>query len=79
MTPSNAFISYVRQGDRIVLTHIEVDPSRRNSGIGARFAMTVLGHLLHQPYEIYITCPFLCRVAAMRPDWRAKFRIGGLA
>lgn len=73
MAPSDAFVSYVWQGERMVLTHIEVDPSLRGSGIGAKFASEVFEAIEAKPHEIRLTCPFLRRVGATRPEWRAKF------
>jgi predicted GNAT family acetyltransferase len=76
MAPSDAFVSYSWQGDRMVLTHIEVDPSLRGSGIGARFAAEVFEEIKSRPYEIRLTCPFLRRVAYSRAEWREKFNLG---
>lgn len=76
MAPSDAFVSYVWQGERMVLTHIEVDPSLRGSGIGARFAAEVFDAVLGRAHDIRITCSFLRRVAATRADWRGKFGLG---
>lgn len=76
MAPSDAFVSYVRQGERMVLTHIEVAPSVRGSGLGARFAAEVFQALEHRDHEIRLTCPFLRRVALTRPEWRRKFSLG---
>lgn len=75
MAPSDAFVSYAWQGDRMVLGHIEVDPSLRGSGRGARFAAEVFEHIENADYEIRLTCPFLRRVASTRADWREKFNI----
>lgn len=77
MAPSDAFVSYSWQGDRMVLTHIEVDPALRGSGIGARVAAEVFEHLQDAPHEIRLTCPFLRRVGATRPEWRHKFNLEG--
>lgn len=77
MSPSDAFVSYHWQGDRMVMTHIEVDPSQRGTGIGARFATEVFETVENRPHEIRLTCPFLRKVAATRPEWRQKFAIGG--
>lgn len=76
MAPSDAFVSYVWQGDRMVLTHIEVDPSFRGSGLGARIATEVFEHIENRPHEIRLTCPFLRKVALTRPEWRQKFNLG---
>lgn len=76
MAPSDAFVSYVWQGDRMVLTHIEVAPSLRGNGLGARFAFEVFEEIENRPHEIRLTCPFLRRVALTRPEWRRKFKLG---
>lgn len=76
MAPSDAFVSYVWQGDRMVMTHIEVDPSFRGSGLGARFATEVFEEVESRAHEIRLTCPFLRKVALTRPEWRKKFKLG---
>jgi len=51
MPPSDAFVSYTWQGDRMALGHIETDPALHGSGLGARFAAEVFEHLtriIHQ-------------------------------
>ena len=75
MAPSDAFVSYTWQGDRMVLGHIETDPALRGSGLGARFATEVFEHLETADHEIRLTCPFLRRVGATRPNWREKFQL----
>lgn len=77
MAPVDAFVSYHWQGDRMVMAHIEVDPSLRGTGLGARFAAEVFDAVVHRPHEIRLTCSFLRRVAATRPEWRSKFGLGG--
>ena len=72
---ADAFVTYQWQGDRMVLTHIEVDPALRGSGVGARFAAEVLEATSGFPHEVRLLCPFLRRVAATRPEWRQKFGI----
>jgi len=73
MEPSDAFVTYSWQGERMILTHIEIDPSLRGSGMGAIFANQVLEHLQDSPGEIRLTCPFLRQVARTRDEWRKKF------
>ncbi|MBW3245470.1 N-acetyltransferase [Epibacterium sp. DP7N7-1] len=75
MAPRDAFVSYSWQGDRMVLGHIEIDPSLRGSGLGGRFATEVLTHLENAPHEIRLTCPFLRRVGRTRSEWREKFNL----
>ena len=73
MAPSDAFVSYSWQGSTMVVSHIEVDPSTRGSGLGARFAMEVFEHLQGAEHTIRLTCPFLRKVASRKDDWREKF------
>ena len=73
MTPSDAFVEYHWKGDQMILHHIEIDPSLRGSGFGARFACEVLEQLQDSPLEIRLTCPFLRQVAKTRVEWRRKF------
>lgn len=75
MAPSDAFVSYRWQGDRMILSHIEIAPALRGSGIGAGFAAEVFDLLTPQPQEIRLTCPFLRRVAHSRADWRQRFNL----
>jgi glutaredoxin len=77
MAPSDAFVSYHWQGDRMVLGHIETDPSLRGTGLGTRFATEVFDLVQYRPHEIRLTCPFLRKIAASRPEWRQKFALGG--
>lgn len=76
MAPSDAFVSYVWQGERMVLSHIEVDRALRGKGVGARFAAEVFEEIENRPHDIRLTCPFLRRVALTRPKWRQKFNLG---
>lgn len=79
MAPSDAFVSYTWQGERMVLGHIETDPSLRGIGLGARFATEVFEHLEHAPHDVRLTCPFLRRVGATRAEWRKKFQLKDLS
>lgn len=76
MSPSDAFVSYTWQGDRMVLGHIEVDPSLRGTGVGARFAIEVFQSLVQTRHEVRLTCPFLRKVASTQARWRDKFNLG---
>lgn len=61
---------------RMILTHIEVDPSFRGSGLGARFAAEVFEEIETRSHEIRLTCPFLRKVGGTRANWRKKFNLG---
>ena len=74
--PQSAFITYYWRDVVMVLDHIEVSPSLRGTGAGARFAQEVFETVQNEPQEIRLTCPFLRRVASSRPEWRKKFNLG---
>ena len=75
MYPTDAFVSYSWQGDRMVLGHIEVARELRGNGLGEKVAKEVFDYLALAEHEIRLTCPFLRRVAATKPEWRTKFNI----
>ncbi|MAZ22976.1 N-acetyltransferase [Roseovarius sp.] len=75
MLPSDAFVSYRWQGDRMILSHIEIDPALRGSGLGAHFAAEVFERLLPSSHDIRLACPFLRQVARTRAAWREKFNL----
>jgi len=75
MRPRDAYVAYTLQGGRMVLTHIEVDASRRHEGIGARLAEEVLAELSESDKDIRITCTFLRRIAFAQPRWRERFKV----
>lgn len=77
MNPSDAFVSYTWQGDRMVLGHIEIDPSYRGSGLGVRVATEVFKHLETTSHDVRLRCSFLCRVGATQANWREKFQLEG--
>ena len=75
MAPSDAFVSYRWRDGKMILGHIEVDPSLRGAGLGTRLATEVFNCLQESPHEIRLTCSFLRRVAMTHPAWRAKFQV----
>lgn len=78
MRPKDAFVSYTLRNNKMILTHIEVDPSHRGKGIGARFAIEVFEALEDSDTDVRLTCSFLRRVAGTKEKWRNKFGIGGI-
>ena len=76
MAPRDAFVSYAWQGDRMVLTHIEVPEGQRGNGIGQSLAEEVFDAVRFRPHEVRLTCPFLRKIAMTRADWRDTFNLG---
>ena len=75
MAPTDAFVSYAWQGERMLLGHIEVDPALRGKGAGAKVATEVFERLVNADHDIRLACPFLRRVVATRAEWREKFQL----
>lgn len=73
MRPNDAFVSYTWRGDTIILTHIEVDPVHRGTGLGARLARQVFAMVRSLGATARISCPFMRKVAASAPEDRAFF------
>lgn len=73
MNPADAFVSYSRRGETVILGHIEVPHEKRGSGIGARVAAEVFEEIIRQEEKARVTCPFLRRVALSKPHWKMWF------
>ncbi len=79
MKPQDAFVSYSESEAKIVLGHIEVPPQKRGFGLGAKLALDVFPMVKEltgtNGKEARITCTFMRKVAASRPEWAEYFNI----
>ena len=75
MKPQDAFVSYSESETKIILGHIEIPPEKRGSGLGARLALEVFPMVKDLGKEARITCTFMRKVAASRPEWAEYFNI----
>ena len=74
LPPQDAFASYsIRGNGTLVFGHIETPPSLRGTGLGAKLAKELFDWIEASGLEASITCSFLRRVAASRPDWAAAY------
>lgn len=74
MAPSDAFASYsLRDDGTHVFGHIETPPELRGTGLGARLAAELFDWIESQSIKVVLTCTFLRRVAASRPEWAAAY------
>ena len=73
MEPRSAFVTYVKRGDIITLTHIETPLEKRGTGLGARLALRVFPLVKEMGGTANITCNFMRKVAASRPEWADYF------
>ena len=75
MKPKDAFVSYARNESRITLTHIEVPHEKRGTGMGARLALKVFPMVKEMGLTANITCSFMRKVAASKPEWADYFGV----
>ena len=75
MEPRDAVVTYTRNGDHITLTHIETPVEKRGTGLGARLALVVFPLVKAMGGSASITCGFMRKVAASRPEWANYFGV----
>lgn len=66
-----AFVSYVRNGDKIMLTHTEVPKELQGRGIGNTLARGVLERARAENWRIVVRCPFLIAYLARHPEYES--------
>ncbi len=66
-----AIAVYREQPGVVVITHTEVPPALRHKGIGAQLVAGVLDDITARGLKVVPRCPFVARVIAGRPEYRA--------
>lgn len=61
-------LGYRREGDAVVLDHTEVDPHRREKGLGGRLVEAALRDLHGRGVRIVPECPFVVALLRRRPE-----------
>lgn len=62
---------YQIRGDTIVFTHTEIDPSRREKGLGGELARGALNLVRAETdYRVVARCPFMAGWIAKHPDYQ---------
>ena len=64
-----AFLSYRRDGDRLVLIHTEVPESLRDRGIGGRLARFALDYAKREGLGVVPRCPFVKTYIQEHPEY----------
>jgi predicted GNAT family acetyltransferase len=59
----------VPKGNRIVLTHTEVDPQREGQGLGAAIAKGVLDDVRRRGLLVQPLCPFMAAFISRHPEY----------
>ncbi|WP_347268985.1 GNAT family N-acetyltransferase [Paracoccus sp. (in: a-proteobacteria)] len=64
-----AFVSYRRDGDRLVLDHTEVPPQFAGKGVGSKLAKGVFEALRASGRKAVVRCEFLQGWIAKHPEY----------
>jgi predicted GNAT family acetyltransferase len=63
------FAAYRLLGERLVLTHTEVDPDREGQGVGAALARGALDDARERGLMVQPMCPFVAGWIERHPDY----------
>ena len=64
-----AFVAYVRDGDRIALTHTEVPDALSGQGVGSRLVRGVLDRLRAEGRTVVPRCDFVAGFIERHPEY----------
>ena len=65
------FADYRVRDGRTIITHSEIDRSRRGQGLGGKLAEQTLNQLRDRGARVVTVCPFFAEYVAGRHDWDA--------
>ena len=64
------FVAYSEQGERLVFTHTEVDPSLSGQGMGSRLAKGALEDARHRGKRVVAQCEFIADYVQRHAEWQ---------
>jgi hypothetical protein len=64
-----ALVSYIRNGDTLILTHTEVPKELQGHGLGNALARAVLDQTRHAGMSVIVKCPFLTKFIERHPEY----------
>ncbi len=67
---SLGFAAYSEQGDRMVFTHTEVDPSLSGQGLGSVLAKGALDDARRRGKRVVPQCEFIARYIERHEEWQ---------
>jgi uncharacterized protein len=65
-----AFIDYLRDGDKVIMTHAEVPPALRGGGIGSELVKGALALVRERGEKVVPLCSFVARYMQRHPETR---------
>jgi predicted GNAT family acetyltransferase len=63
------FASSIQVGETVLLPHVEVDPERRDLGIGSMLVRRALDDARAEGHSVIALCPFVRRWVDLHPDY----------
>jgi len=69
-----AFVSYIKHGDTIVLTHTEVPKELQGRGLANVLARAVLERARAERWTVIARCPFISKYIERHPEYRSLLR-----
>ena len=69
------FLTYRRNGDRLVLIHAEVPPALEGRGIGGQMVAGAVDRAEHESLTIVPLCPFTRDWLGRHPDQAARISV----
>lgn len=63
-----AFIDYLRDGHRVIMTHAEVPPELRGGGIGSALVKGALALVRERGEKVVPVCPFVAQYMRRHPE-----------
>jgi predicted GNAT family acetyltransferase len=68
------FVSYIKNGKTIILTHTEVPKELQGRGLGNVLARGVLDRARQEGWQVVPRCPFIARYIERHPEYRSLVR-----
>ena len=65
-----ALVSYIRNGNTVILTHTEVPAELQGRGLGTVLARGVLDQAKRAGWNVIVKCPFLTKFIERHPEYR---------
>src|SRR5947209_19669743 len=65
-----ALVSYIRNGNTVILTHTEVPKELQGRGLGNVLARGALEQTKRSGLNVIIKCPFLTKFVERHPEYR---------
>lgn len=65
-----ALVSYIRNGNAVILTHTEVPKELQGRGLGNVLVRGVLDQAKRSGWNVVVKCPFIAKFIERHPEYR---------